>query len=661
MGGGGHGPVDISMTTGLAPASDGQTGYPDPAGARAIAANDDASRRARLIGAGCLGVLIFLVDTFTPANIEFAGLYVLVLIIAGRGAEGRHIWLWAIGCLVASTASFLILVDPAADPAAIARFAIAVASILCTALLISQQSNAMAIVRRQSRALDVAGTAILLRDCDGGIKLWNRAAEELYGWSQHEAVGQNADRLLASKLPEPWEAIRARLNESGMWEGEIENRHRDGHSITVLSRWTVQREERRGGQMIVEADVDAHIQKAAEMLRLSELRYRTIFDRIAVGVLEYDFRQVKRALDALKADGVTDVAAHLAADRDFVCKARRTVQITGANDTAVRMLEAGSKDDFFATLDEMLPEGDESFAQCLVALAERQPTFLAETKVRTLGGAPVPVVLMLSFPQDGPFDRVTGCLVDIRDRLRMQATIDRTRSDLEHAMRAASLGELSASIAHEVNQPLSAIMSYAQASRRWLNRQPPDLPEALTTLDDAIMATEHASNVVKRVRKLLGRADPDQLPVQIDSAVLEAVRLVRADASANDVVIEPDLGTSGATVLGDRILLQQVLINLLNNAVQAMAATPPGRRRILLDSRREGDLVRLRIRDTGPGFAEDAVEQAFNAFYTTKARGMGLGLSICRSTIESHGGAIRIENRTDATGASVTIDLPLAN
>jgi C4-dicarboxylate-specific signal transduction histidine kinase len=228
-------------------------------------------------------------------------------------------------------------------------------------------------------------------------------------------------------------------------------------------------------------------------------------------------------------------------------------------------------------------------------------------------------------------------------------------------MRAASLGELSASIAHEVNQPLSAIMSYAQASRRWLNRQPPDVPEALTALDDAIMATEHASNVVKRVRKLLGRAEPDQLPVQIDSAVLEAVRLVRADTGAHDVLIEADLGSSCATVLGDRILLQQVLINLLNNAVQAMTSTPPGRRRILLDSRCEGDLVRIRIRDTGPGFAEDAVEKAFNAFYTTKARGMGLGLSICRSTIESHGGAIRIENRRDATGASVTIDLPLAS
>jgi PAS domain S-box-containing protein len=660
-GSGVHGSVDIWAA--WRPGSAGRNGMAPPLSAEprpASAVSDESRRRWFLIGAACLALAIFLVDTFTPANIEFATLYVLVLMVAGRGTDGRNIWFWAIGCLLASTASFLILVDGATDPAAVALFAIADATILCAAFLIFQQSNAMAIVRRQSRALDVAGTAILLRDIDGEILLWNRAAEELYGWSHREAMGQNADRLLASKLPEPLEAIHAKLGQHGIWEGEIEHHHRDGRSVTVLSRWTVQGQEGQRGHMIVAADLDAHIQKATEMLRQSELRYRTIFDQLAVAVVEHDFQEVRHTLDRLRSSGVTDLARHLATDPGFLNDIRRTVRITGANDTAVRLLEADSKENFFARLDEILPPGDESFTQFLLALWEGRSTFLTEASLRTRRGEQVPVILSLSLPQDGPLDRVTACIVDIRERLRMQAVIDRTRADLEHAMRAASLGELTASIAHEVNQPLSAIMSYAQASRRWMNRQPPNLAEARTALDDTIMAAEHAGNVVKQVRKLLGRAEPDRLPIEIDGIAGEAVRLMRSEASTNDITLQLDLGATGATILGDRILLQQVLVNLLNNAVQAMAVTTLAERAILLDTMRDGDMVRIRIRDTGPGFAAGTVEQVFNAFYTTKPRGMGLGLSICRSTVESHGGTIVAENRADGPGASITVHLPRA-
>ncbi len=621
---------------------------------------DEPNRRIRLIVAACLGIAVFLVDSLAPADIEFAALYVLVLLLAGRGTEGRRIWYWTTACLLGSVTSFVLLVDPTTDPPAVARFAIAVVTILCTALLIAQQSAAATIVRRQSRALDVAGTAILLRDWGGEILLWNRAAEELYGWTRHEAVGQSADRLLASRLPETLDAIHAQLEARGLWEGEIEHRHRDGHVVTVLSRWTLQSDEGGRAPMIVETDVDAHIQRAAELLRLSELRYRTIFDSLAVAVLEHDFQAATAAFDALRSEGVPDIRAYLADNPAFVRDLQKAIRITGANDTALRMLDSPSKEALCETLADILPDTDECFEQCLVAIAEGQPSFLTETKVRALTGELVPVILMLSFPQDGQLERVTGCLVDIRDRIRMQATIDRARSDLEHALRAASLGEISASIAHEVNQPLSAIMSFTQACRRWMNREPPNVPEALTALNDAIMATEHASNVVKRVRKLLGRVEPDRLPVPIDAAVREAARLIRNDAEANHVDVQLNLGARGAIVQGDRVLLQQVLINLLNNAIQAMDGITDRERRILLDTRLSEERVRIRILDSGPGFAEADAAKAFNAFYTTKPRGMGLGLAICLSTVEAHGGTIHIDNRSDGPGAMVTLELPIA-
>ncbi len=629
--------------------------------AESDAKKDAARQRLRLIVATLLIPSICVIDIVTPPDIEFKSLYVLVLIVAGGGIDGRGIWPWTIACLIASVGTFALQVNPAQDVPADARFAIALLTILCTAFLVAQQSAAMALVRRQSRALDVAATAVLIRSMDGEILLWNRAAEELFGWSRREAVGQNADRLLTSRFPEPLEAIHTQLGAKGTWEGEIEYRHLDGSSVTVFSNWTLQDDTRSQAPMIVETDSDARIRRAAELLRLSEQRYRTIFDSLAVAVLEHDFLPVIAAIDQLHADGVTDVRAYLADHPDFICDMRKKVRITGANDTAIRMLCASSKDALCETLDEILPDTDESFEQCLAALAEGQSSLLTETKIRALSGESIPIILMLSFPKECTFDRVTGCFIDIRDRLKMQATIDRTRADLEHALRAASLGELTASIAHEVNQPLSATMSYTQASRRWLNREPPNVAEARTALDDAIMATEHASNVVKRIRKLLGRTDPDRLPVPIDTAIAEAARLVQADAGANRVKLNLDLDTHGAIVLGDKVLLQQVLINLLNNAIQAMEGVSDRERRLLLDTRLSDELVQVRILDTGPGFAEGAAEQAFNAFYTTKPRGMGLGLSICRSTVESHGGAIRIENRADGPGAMVTLELPVAS
>jgi PAS domain S-box-containing protein len=652
------------MAPTLTPAPDhtplpGPAGSPRPSDDGGGWLGEEARMRIRLAGAALLALAIFLIDTFTPASIQFASLYVLVLLLVGRGADGRAIWFWTGGCLAAAGTTFLLLIDPFADGSADARFAIAVTTIICTAFLISQQSAAMAMVRRQSRALDVAGTAVLLRDAGGEILLWNRAAEELYGWSRREAVGQNADRLLASRLPESMEVIRASLRDRGMWEGEIEHQHRDGRAVTVLSRWTLQPGEGGMPAMIVETDVDAHIQRAAELLRQSELRYRTIFDSLAVAVLEYDFRRARSVLEAMPGQGIHDIRRHLADHPEEVREMARQVRITGANDTAVKLLEAPSKDAFAGGLDEIMEEGDQSLAICLAALAAGEPTFLTETRVRTMTGDLVPVIVMLNFPPDGALERVTGCLVDIRDRLRMQATIDKTRAELDQALRAASLGEVSASIAHEVNQPLSAVMSFANASRRWLNRTPPNIAEARTALDDTILATEHASNVVKRVRKLLGKAEPDRLLLQIDLAVAEATRLIQGEAVANDVAVRLDLGAPGTVMRADRILLQQVLLNLLNNAIQAMDGVVDRERSIQLETRRLGDTIRIRIRDSGPGFADGAADQAFNAFYTTKPTGMGLGLSICRSAIESHGGTIRLENLADQAGAMVTLELPI--
>ena len=626
--------------------------------AAGMKAENRRGRTLRQVSAASLALGIFLADIFTPSDINFSALYVPVLLIAGSAAGRGRLWLWTAACLLLSTLAFFVGTEPGRDVSGDARFAIGITAIGCAALLISRQSKALATVWRQSQALDVAGSAILLRDHTGRIVLWNHAAEELYGWSPAEAIGQDAQALLDYRLPEALDAIMARFEQNGIWEGEVGHRRKNGGYVTVLSRWTYQREEGGLLPLIVEANVDAHAQRAAEALRLSELRYRTIFDTLAVAICEYDFQPAAAALAELRANGVSDLAGHLAAHPALLGALRRAVRITDANDTAVQMLGASSKATLFETLDDLLSETDESFADCLAALNDGKTNFLAETKIRTAAGEQLPVIMALSFPPGAELGRVTGCLVDLGDRLRMQATIDRTRSELENALRVASLGELSASIAHEVNQPLSAVMNFANAGRRWINRDPPDLDEARAALGDVIVAAQHASDVVLRIRKLLGKVAPERAPIQLDAMIAETVRMVQDAARIEAVSINLELNAGEAILLGDRILLQQVLINLLDNAIQAMETVTDRPRRVLIETRRADDTVQIRVTDSGPGFAGDAADRAFDAFYTTKARGTGLGLSISRSTIEAHDGSIGIANNAPDPGGVVTIALP---
>ena len=495
------------------------------------------SRVIRVVGAASLAAVIFAVDMLTPADMPFASLYVLVLLVAGWDAGNREIAAWTAGSLFLSTVCFLWEVDLEHDIASDVRFGISLTAIGCTAVLVARHS-------------------------------------------------------------------------------------------------------------------------AAEALRLSELRYRTIFNTLAVAICEYDFRPVREAIEAVRAGGVSDLRRYVAEHPEFVRTARRAVRVREANDMAVTLLGVPSRAEFFQTLSEILPDEDDSFGACLLAIDQGQTTFMSETKARTFNGDPLPVIVALSFPPGAGFDRITGCLVDLSDRIRMQATIDRTRGELDKALRAASLGELSASIAHEVNQPLSAVMSYAHAARRWLSREKPDLLEARAAVDHAISAAQTASEVIKRIRKLLGKIAPDRAPVLIETVISGAIRIIQNDAEAHGISVMLELSTPGVVVLGDRILLQQVLINLLSNAIQAMEAVSDRARQLVVESKMAGNMIQIRLVDTGSGLTGEAAARAFDAFYTTKARGTGLGLSICRSTIEAHDGSITLENNLAGPGAVVTIRFP---
>jgi C4-dicarboxylate-specific signal transduction histidine kinase len=216
-----------------------------------------------------------------------------------------------------------------------------------------------------------------------------------------------------------------------------------------------------------------------------------------------------------------------------------------------------------------------------------------------------------------------------------------TQLELAHANRVATLGQLTSSIAHEVNQPIAAAVTYALAARRFLSAEPPNFREVNDALSLIVKEGNRAGEVVGRIRALIKKAPLRKDAVAINDAILEVIALTRTEAANNSVSVRAQLAEGLPRVQGDRVQLQQVLINLIVNAIEAMRdVDEEEERELLISSRSEPDGVSVEVRDSGPGLAAPALERLFEAFYTTKSNGLGLGLSICRSIIEAHNGKL---------------------
>jgi C4-dicarboxylate-specific signal transduction histidine kinase len=218
------------------------------------------------------------------------------------------------------------------------------------------------------------------------------------------------------------------------------------------------------------------------------------------------------------------------------------------------------------------------------------------------------------------------------------------QSELAHANRVATMGQLTASITHEVNQPITAAVTYALAARRFLSAEPPNFHEVNDVLSLIVKEGNRAGEVVERVRALVKKVPARKDAVAIDDAILEVIALTRTEATNNSVLVRTQFAEGLPRVQGDRVQLQQVMLNLIVNAIQAMSDIGEGARELQISIEAvpsEGGVVRVGVRDTGPGLNPESLSRLFEPFYTTKPDGMGMGLSICRSIIEAHGGRLR--------------------
>jgi len=213
--------------------------------------------------------------------------------------------------------------------------------------------------------------------------------------------------------------------------------------------------------------------------------------------------------------------------------------------------------------------------------------------------------------------------------------------ELAHATRVATLGQLSASIAHELRQPLAAIVTGGSASLRWLTRQPPEIEEAGLAVEDIIKDANRASEIIGRIHNLITKNLARKELLDINAAILEVTALTHGEATKNGVTVSTQLAHHLPRIEGDRVQLQQVMLNLILNAIQAMSELRDGIRELHISTEHvQSEGVCADVRDSGPGLSPENLGRLFEPFYTTKPNGMGMGLSICRSIIEAHGGRL---------------------
>ena len=255
-------------------------------------------------------------------------------------------------------------------------------------------------------------------------------------------------------------------------------------------------------------------------------------------------------------------------------------------------------------------------------------------------------------------ERVVGALMDITSARKSQQALLAAQSALAHASRVATLGEISATIAHEVNQPLAAIVANGQACLRFLHHDDPDLDDVRGAVEWIVKDGNRAADVIQRVRSLMKKADTRMLPLDINVAIQEVAALLQRELTAQNVELRLELQPGMPPVVADRVQIQQVIINLVMNGIEAMQATDRSRILVIQSRPDEASRILVAVKDCGAGLDEAAADRVFEAFFSTKPGGLGMGLSICRSIVEVHGGRLWATGNGRGPGATFQFALP---
>ncbi|WP_341319495.1 PAS domain S-box protein [Paraburkholderia sp. IMGN_8] len=710
--------------------------------------------RVPCILAAAIALVVFLLDALMPHDNAIAVLYVVVvLLVASTGSRPAAI-LTAWSCVALTLIAFVMSHHGHYPSGAIERCVVSLLAIATTSVLALRNQKNTATLQEQLQLLDLTHDAIVVYDMNDLITFWNHGAEELYGWTAHQAIGQPIHELTQTHSSVSLDEIRSELLRSGRWQGEIQRVRNDGATVIISSRLALWRDAKGKPRAVLATNNDITVRKQMEVeLQRQQDELRATIDAIPgmvwssssdgrltfinrrwneLGVTLAEnggdiLRSIVHPDDHPAAQHAWHEAIATGAPFDNVLRIRRSDGVyrwmhIGAEplrDNAGNILrwygvntdieelkqakQALERSEAFlsdaqrlsrtGSIATKLPDGDMwwsdetyrifDYSQDVtptidLILARTHPDDIAlvrQAYERSVAGEPVidvehrlampdgsvkyvHYVARLVAPQSADTEYV-GALMDVTERQVAQEALDRSAAELAHVTRVTMLGELAASIAHEVTQPLAAIVTCGDAALRWQNRPQPDLTEVGQSINQMIRDAKRASDVIRQIRSMAQKRDPSQAILDLNAVVKESIELVRRELDGHRVEVDADYACPSPQVCADRVQLQQVVINLVMNGMQAMSGITGRPRKLRIRTHRfDARHAQVIIEDSGTGISEENAGRLFNAFFTTKAEGMGMGLSICRSIVEAHGGRIWAESQ-EGRGAVLQFILPL--
>lgn len=361
---------------------------------------------------------------------------------------------------------------------------------------------------------------------------------------------------------------------------------------------------------------------------------------------------------AILAGGVTDFDGFLDANPDFIVEVRRRHAVVDANRRALELFDVPNLRALQRQVSSLWPADIVSNGKVLRAIANGARFCEGERVLRRTDGHVVPIIWRANLPQDGTgFDRLYMFAFDISEQKLAQEALVAACANLNHVGRLSLVGELTASLAHEVAQPISSIANNAAAAHRWMARG--RSAEVAKGLSRIASNAEHAGEVVQRIKRFSRRALTDRVVSDSRTLILEAMALTQFEARRHGASLEINAAEDLPGVLADPTQIQQVLVNLIINSLQATAGVPAEHHKVrVLAKIQSPGFVSFQVEDTGSGIAPEDLERVFEPFYSTKSEGVGLGLSICRRIIDEHGGRLWAQARPQ--GAVFSFCLPLA-
>ncbi|MCC8935685.1 PAS domain S-box protein [Bradyrhizobium sp. Arg68] len=498
---------------------------------------------------------------------------------------------------------------------------------------------------------------------------WNTTTGELI-WSDEtfrifdydKTTKPNLELALQRVHPDDREAVQHALNNAlserqpldvefrlEMPDGTVKNLHIVGQPLA----------EESDDLKLVGAVMDVTTHRVAyAALENSEMRYRHLFKFMPISLWKLDVHGLVDMFKEVKAAGITDFTAYLTAHPEFVTRAMEVIITEEVNEATLRMFGASSQQELLGPIAPRFQPARATMARILESRFRNEAIFEEQSRLLTVDGRLIDVIVTAARTDGGI---TLAGVVELTELVRTQQTLEKLQVEFAHAARVSTLGELTASIAHELNQPLGAIVTNCDAGLRWLDRAEPNIDEVRALTRRSLADARRAADIISRVRSMAARRAPERVLVLPQDVVLEALQFLRHEVEWRGVTVSHIFSSEAPHVMADRTLLHQVIVNLAVNAMQAMAQLGTSERRITVRTAlHNGRWFRCSVEDSGPGIDPQHLPRLFESFFTTKQGGMGMGLSICQSIIEAHGGRIEAANDSIHGGARFSFTLPAA-